>query len=515
MFNSIKYRSINIVNNKFFYSSVQNIASHSFRPTVYALSTPSGIKSAVAVVRITGKESVNIYKKLTNKIKGPKPRQALLRNLYAQPDNILLDNAIVIYFEGPKSYTGEDMLELHLHGSKSVVNTLFTTLSSFNDKKNGIDIRMAEPGEFSKRGFLNGKMDLTELEGIRDIIDSETEIERRSALKSFMGENKELFELWRSILLNSMAQMAVVIDFSEDADIENVNEILADTKGSIDFLYKDLLKFISKINKTNLLKNGIKVCLLGEPNVGKSSLINKISSNDDLAIVSDIPGTTRDSIDSILDLNGYKIILTDTAGIRSDTLDEIEVMGILKAKKKFNNSDIAMLMVDPSNSDIENPIDPVIISMVNKSIENKEDKKIYLLVNKCDLFENNETFLNNYISSILNKFDSKLEVIKLSCQDQSKFPVEDLIENLGAACKDLTSQDDSDPILVSSRVQELLKEEVVYGIVEFQNAILNDDVLVASENLNIAANGLAKITGSSIDVDEVLGTVFSSFCIGK
>lgn len=490
-----------------------NITRNTFRPTIYALSTPSTSKSAIAVVRITGKESLNIFQKLTNKNKLPTPRKALLKSLYTKPDNVLLDKAIVVFFQGPHSYTGEDMLELHLHGSKSVSNALFSTLSSINNKKAGVNIRMAEPGEFSKRGFLNGKMDLTELEGIRDIIDSETEVERRSALRSFIGENKTLFEQWRRTLLNSMAQMAAVIDFSEESDIEDVKEILSETKVHIDRLHVDLLDFISKINKTNMLKSGIKVALLGEPNVGKSSLINNISSNDDLAIVSDIPGTTRDSIDSILDLNGYKVVIADTAGIRSDTCDEIEVLGILKSKRKFANADIAILMVEPNKNN--STVDPVIVDMINKSNDLKEEKKVFLVVNKCDLFEDNEVFLDSYISNILNQFNTNLEVVKISCKKNSKFSVNRLVEALEQSFRELTGEEGSDPILVSSRVQEILKEDVLYGIIEFQNALNDNDVLVASENLNISAIGLSKITGDSIDVDEVLGTVFSSFCIGK
>ncbi|XBW37086.1 hypothetical protein QEN19_002666 [Hanseniaspora menglaensis] len=513
-FNNL-YGSVHLLSKVSIHTLTPSVLNNSFRPTVYALSTPAGIKSAISVVRITGQESLNIYKILAKTHKNPKPRQALLRNLYTHPDNILLDNAIAVYFQGPKSYTGEDMLELHLHGSKSVVNALFKTLSGLNDIKNGVQIRMAEPGEFSKRGFLNGKMDLTELEGIRDIIDSETEIERRSALKSFIGENKILFKQWRATLLRSMAQMAAIIDFSEEADIENVKEILQDTNKDINNLHKELFSFISKINKTNLLKSGIKVALIGEPNVGKSSLINKISSNDDLAIVSDIPGTTRDSIDSVLDISGYKVVFSDTAGIRSDTLDEIEIMGILKSKNKFANADIVMLMVDPTNKSINNSIDPVIVDMVNRSNQNKEGKKIYLIINKCDVFENNENYLQKYISEIESKFDDHLEIVKISCKDNKKFSVETLVERLEVSFQELTSQEGSDPILVSSRVQEILREDVMYGIVEFKNAVLEDDVLIASENLNIASNGLAKITGESIDVDEVLGTVFSSFCIGK
>lgn len=494
-----------------FWGDRRHFNTADFKPTVYALSTPYGIKSAISVVRISGSDSLNILKKLGSFSKVPESRTAVLRSIYTYPEKILLDKALVFYFKGPKSYTGEDMLELHLHGSKSIVNTLFKTLNNLSmDSKNNMRIRMAEPGEFSKRAFLNGKMDLTELEGIRDIIDSETELERRSALKSFVGENKKNFELWRAQILNAMMKMTAIIDFSEDANLEDVNKILDSAKRDIDTLYAELNLFIEKINKTRFLKNGIRIALLGEPNVGKSSLINRISSDDELAIVSDIAGTTRDSIDSILDLDGFKVIITDTAGIRSHTLDEIEMIGIMKSKKKFSSSDIALLMVDPSTN---LKLDSSIIDMVNSGFRETPEKEVFLVVNKCDLVKN-EDALNNFINDITVQFDRKMKVIKISCSDKQA-GIQPLMAELRNTFEAMTSGNGSEPVLVSTRVHEILTQEVIYGLNDFYSSYYNKDVLIASESLNLAASGLGSITGDSIDADEVLGTVFSNFCIGK
>lgn len=495
----------NFCNNKRYFNTSD------FKPTVYALSTPYGIKSAISVVRISGSESINIFKKLTGLSKIPKSRQAVLRSLYTYPDHILLDKALVFYFNGPYSYTGEDMLELHLHGSKSIVNTLFKSLNNLSiDKENNMDIRMAQPGEFSKRAFLNGKMDLTELEGIRDIIDSETELERRSALKSFVGENKRVFEVWRSSILNAMMKLTAIIDFSEDADLEDIDNIMNSAKRDIDGLSVEINSFLEKINKTRFLKNGIRIALLGEPNVGKSSLINKMSSDDELAIVSEIAGTTRDSIDSVLDLYGFKVIITDTAGIRSHTLDEIEMMGILKSKKKFLSSDIALLMVDPTTS---LALDQSIIDMINIGLKENPEKIIFLVVNKCDLITNKDE-LNSFIENIDSKFNGKMKIIQISCNDQ-KLGIQPLMAELKNTFTTLTSENGSEPVLVSTRVHEILTQEVMYGLNDFYSAYQNKDVLIASESLNIAASGLGNITGDSINADEVLGAVFSNFCIGK
>lgn len=513
MLNSLVYKRTSYLYNQLttFCSNKRHFNTSEFKPTVYALSTPYGIKSAISVVRISGSESLNILKKLTTSNKIPKSRNAVLRSLYTYPEKILLDKALVFYFNGPKSYTGEDMLELHLHGSKSIVNTLFKTLNNMSmEKENNMSIRMAEPGEFSKRAFLNGKMDLTELEGIRDIIDSETELERRSALKSFVGENKKVFEVWRAQLLNAMMKLTAIIDFSEDANLEDVDRILDSAKRDVDSLNDELNVFLEKINKTRFLKNGIRIALLGEPNVGKSSLINKMSSDDELAIVSDIAGTTRDSIDSVLDLDGFKVIITDTAGIRSHTLDEIEMMGILKSKKKFVSSDIALLMVDPSTN---LKLDQSIIEMVNKGFEETPEKEVFLVVNKCDLI-GDQNALDNFINDITSQFDKKMKVIKISCNDKYN-GIQPLMSELKTSFEHMTSENGSEPVLVSTRVHEILTQEVLYGINDFYSSYYDKDVLIASESLNLAANGLGSITGDSIDADEVLGTVFSNFCIGK
>lgn len=512
MFNS--FRNLRSNNYRLFFEFCNNkryFNTSDFKPTVYALSTPYGIKSAISVVRISGSESINIYKKLTGSSKIPKSRQAVLRSLYTYPEHILLDKALVFYFNAPYSYTGEDMLELHLHGSKSIVNTLFKSLNNLSmDKDNSMAVRMAQPGEFSKRAFLNGKMDLTELEGIRDIIDSETELERRSALKSFVGENKRVFEIWRGKILNAMMKMTAIIDFSEDADLQDVENIMNSAKKDIDALSAEINLFLEKINKTRFLKNGIRIALLGEPNVGKSSLINRMSSDDELAIVSEIAGTTRDSIDSVLDLYGFKVIITDTAGIRSHTLDEIEMMGILKSKKKFLASDIALLMVDPTT---DLALDQSIIDMINIGLRENPEKIIFLVVNKCDLITNKDQ-LNSFIEDINSKFNGKMKVIRISCNDKD-LGIQPLMTELKNTFSTLTSENGSEPILVSTRVHEILTQEVMYGLNDFYSAYQDKDVLIASESLNIAASGLGNITGDSINADEVLGAVFSNFCIGK
>lgn len=307
-----------------------------------------------------------------------------------------------------------------------------------------------------------------------------------------------------------MMKMTAIIDFSEDANLEDVNKILDSAKRDIDTLYAELNLFIEKINKTRFLKNGIRIALLGEPNVGKSSLINRISSDDELAIVSDIAGTTRDSIDSILDLDGFKVIITDTAGIRSHTLDEIEMIGIMKSKKKFSSSDIALLMVDPSTN---LKLDSSIIDMVNSGFRETPEKEVFLVVNKCDLVKN-EDALNNFINDITVQFDRKMKVIKISCSDKQA-GIQPLMAELRNTFEAMTSGNGSEPVLVSTRVHEILTQEVIYGLNDFYSSYYNKDVLIASESLNLAASGLGSITGDSIDADEVLGTVFSNFCIGK
>ncbi|SCW04523.1 LAFE_0H15412g1_1 [Lachancea fermentati] len=478
-----------------------------FLPTIYALSTSIGQRSAIAVVRVSGSHSKYIYHSLTESQAEPIARRASLRNLYEpglQTKN-LLDSSISLYFDAPKSFTGEDMLELHVHGGQAVVRSVLNAIGSLNDRKRGREIRYAQPGEFSQRAFQNGRADLTQIEGIGELIDAETETQRRSALSSFKGLNRALFAEWRARIVNNIAQLTAIIDFGEDTDITDVDQIFNNVTAEVKAVEQEVTDFIHKIDKSSILQRGIKLVLLGQPNAGKSSLLNSITKAE-TAIVSNIPGTTRDAIDVPLDINGYKVVLCDTAGLRSNSDDQIEKEGIKRAQLKSSQSDIVLVLIDPTN-------DPLITIDVEKYIkEELSDKDVIIVVNKADLMDDTST---NLVRKMLkNKFQGSYSIEVVSCLNEQG--IDNLLRKLTDRFKKLaTSEEGSDPVVVSKRVQEILENDVLFGIKEFLTFRQYDDVVMASESLNYAAEGIGKITGETVGVEEVLGVVFSRFCVGK
>lgn len=482
--------------------------STAYLPTIYALSTPPGTKSAIAVVRISGTYAKYIYHQITRSTKNPIPRKALLRSLYEPGKSNLLDKALTLFFDSPKTFTGENMLELHLHGGKAVVNSVLKAVESLNDKKSGIDIRYALPGEFSQRAFQNGKFDLTEVEGIRVLIDAETESQRRCALSSFNGENKERFLVWRQRIVENIAQLTAIIDFGDDTDIGDIETILQGVKSNMLQLQREIQQFIKKIEKSSILQSGIKVVLIGPPNAGKSSLVNSIS-NDDISIISGKPGTTRDTVEVSIDVNGYKVTICDTAGIRSHSMDDIEILGIDKARKKSKLCDLCLLIVDPQNKPIINED----LRQVITSLE-FENKEIVIILNKTDLLNDVEA-VKSISCQIEQETEGRYPIIPVSCINQAG--IEELVEKLTKIFQRLSeTTHESDPIIVSQRAREILHSDVLYGIEEFMTFTVGDaDVVMSSESLRHAADGIGKITGDSVGIEEVLGVVFSKFCVGK
>lgn len=477
----------------------------SYLPTIYALSTPAGQKSAIAIIRITGTHTTHIYKKLTGLSQLPKPRKALLRKLYNPHEkNNLLDSSIALYFKSPHSFTGEDMLELHIHGGKAISNSVIKAIESIHDRNNGINIRYAEAGEFSKRAFQNSKFDLTEIEGIRDLIDAETESQRRSVLSSFNGENKRLFHKWRKELIECSSKLTAIIDFGDDNDLNHSDVLFDQVEKSIINLQTDIVHFIKRVEQSTILQDGIKLVLVGAPNVGKSSILNNITKVD-TSIVSDIPGTTRDTVDAVIDINGYKVILCDTAGIRRGSTDKIEQIGIERAKAKLLQADICILVVDPTQQQL---FDTELINLLKGS--DLKNKHILIVVNKTDLVHDVKS-----ISVTLNEFlENNKGIIPVSCK--SGVGIDYLLHQLTKEFRSLASNGHFEAINISQRVKDILNNDILHGINEFIEVKRETgDVLMAAENLQYAIDGIGKITGEAVGIEEVLGLVFSKFCVGK
>jgi len=442
--------------------------------SIYALSSGAGI-SGIAVVRISGLETKNVIKILTNK-ELPKPRVATLRKINNINNSSLIDEGIIIWFPGPQSYTGEDMAEIHVHGSKAVIQSLLETLSKIKN------CRLAEPGEFTKIAFQNNKINLLKAESIGDLIAAETEIQRLQALKIMDGKSSDKFNLLREKLLKILAFVEAKIDFpDEDLPEDNIKEI---KKVSIEVI-KEIEKILNDQKVGEIIREGFKIAIVGPTNAGKSSLLNNLS-NREVAIVSEIAGTTRDVIETHLNIDGFPVIVSDTAGIR-DSKNEIEKKGIKLSLNKAENADLKLVVVDAKNIDFSGFLTDLL----------KENA--ILVVNKSDLIKNN-------LDPEVSKFNHVLISLKENLNiDKLILKIKDNLKN-----KFLS---DTDILITRERHRHHLIQCIDY-LKSFSKKNNSKDFDKAAEDLRLATRHLGMIVGK-VDVEEILGSIFNDFCIGK
>ncbi|SGZ53852.1 CIC11C00000000034 [Sungouiella intermedia] len=471
------------------------------RPTIYALSTKPG-RAAISVIRILGTQAQYVYNQLTNTKKSPISQRASVRKLYGSQG--MLDEALTLFFKGPNTFTGEDILELHVHGGNAIVKGVLAAIKKLHDEGSQINIRYADHGEFSQRAFLNGRFDLTEVEGIREMIDAETESQRRSALASMTGGNKRILEKWRGDIVNNVALLTTVIDFGEEHDVEETEQLFSDVEKNIDGLISEITGYLQKVKGSEILLKGIKVSLLGPPNAGKLSLLNYLANNDS-AIVSEIAGTTRDVLDIPLDIEGYKVVVGDTAGIRPlEDADTIEKEGIKRAKQRALVGDLVLAVLP-----VDEPISPEIRSHL--ALIEQAGRPFAVILNKSDLLDENSDNTVMRFSSELSI--PPLSIFLVSCVTEDG--MNKLKSGLISQFKTISLSDSSDPVTLSARAQDLLENDVLYGLHQFKIWKDAEDVVLASECLRQSVDGIGRITGQAIGVEEILGVVFSSFCIGK
>ncbi|MCT4575545.1 MAG: tRNA uridine-5-carboxymethylaminomethyl(34) synthesis GTPase MnmE [Alphaproteobacteria bacterium] len=435
---------------------------------IYAISS-GATKAGVCVIRISGPEAEKSLQVLTNKPL-PQHRMASVRYLYDNEE--LLDDALVIYFESPKSFTGENVVELHIHGGRAIIDGVLKALSKINN------FRMAEPGEFSRRAFENGKMDLTKAEAIADLIDAETKAQKKQALRQMEGELGRLYEGWRKDLKEIMAYTEAVIDFSdEEIDVDN-------TSPKIKRVLQEIDNHLNDNGRGEKLREGLSIAILGAPNAGKSQLMNAIAKRE-VAIVSDTAGTTRDVIDVHLDLNGYPAIISDTAGIR-EADNEIEHEGILRALKKAENADIKVVMFDCSKD-----VDDTSLDLI--------DEDSIVVINKCDL----EKKENSY-KAVCAKASDVIEISALKGM------------NLDVLLSKLEQETESRLFSAgSASVTRERHRKFLQNAVESLNRAIENNVLeLQAEDVRLAIREIGKITGS-VEIEELLDIIFSDFCIGK
>jgi len=348
--------------------------------TIYALASGSGI-SGVAVIRVSGDNVKRVIKLLTGK-ELPSPRVATLRKINNINTSELIDEGIIIWFPNPESYTGEDMAEIHIHGGKAVVMTVQNEISKVEN------CRLAEPGEFTKLAFQNGKINLLKAESIADLISAETEIQRLQAVKMMKGKSSEKFNELREKLLKILSFVEAKIDFpEEDLPEENLKKIKKDSSNVLN----EIKKILNDQKVGEIIREGFKIAIVGPTNAGKSSLLNNLS-NREVAIVSEIAGTTRDVVETHLNIDGYPVIISDTAGIR-ESKDEIEKKGIRLSLKKAENADLKLVVVDAKNIDLSGFLNDLL------------KKNAILVINKSDL-------LKEKLDSEISKFNHVLISLK-------------------------------------------------------------------------------------------------------
>ncbi len=442
--------------------------------TIYALSSGSGI-SGVSIIRVSGPKTKDVIKKLSLG-EFPKPRVATLKKITKINENEIIDEGIIIWFPGPESYTGEDMAEFHVHGSRAVIKAINHSISQIQG------CRLADAGEFTKIAFQNNKISLLKAESIGDLIYSETEIQRKQAIKLMEGKNSKKFEDWREKLIKILSKVEAKIDFPED---DLPKKILNDIK-------KDTQKIIYEINKNlndqkvgERIREGFKIAIVGPTNAGKSSLLNFLSRRE-VAIVSEIAGTTRDVIEVHLNIDGLPVVLSDTAGIRNSK-NEIEKRGIKLALKKADNADLNIVVIEPKNVHFTGFLKDLIS---NKSI---------LVVNKSDLG------INNMVSEL-----KKFKPIYISLKNEKN--IDKLISAIKSKLKNqFVNVED---ILITRERHRQNLEQCVSHLQSFANKNELNDFDTAAEDLRLAARHLGMIVGK-VDVEEILGSIFNDFCIGK
>ena len=442
--------------------------------TIYALSSGPGI-SGVSVIRISGPETKNVISVLTEG-NFPKPRVATFKKINKINTKDLIDEGIILWFPGPQSYTGEDLAEFHVHGSRAVVSALHSSISKIKN------CRMAEPGEFTKRAFQNGKINLLKAESIADLISSETEIQRKQAIKIMNGKSSDKFNSWREKLLKILSYVEAKIDFP-DEDLPK--EILLEIKQTSEQVSNEIKKVLNDQKVGEIIREGFKIAIVGPTNAGKSSLLNYLSKRD-VAIVSEIAGTTRDVIETHLNLDGYPVIVSDTAGIR-DSKDEIEKKGIKLALKRAEEADLRLVVVEPKNLDFTG------------FLKDLFDENSILVINKSDLLQKNLDVQIKKLEHVL------ISIIKNSNLDILINKIKNKLKNKFISTEDI--------LITRERHRQHLEQCVEY-LNNFSNKKKNDDLDKGAEDLRLATRHLGMIVGK-VDVEEILGSIFNDFCIGK
>ncbi len=441
---------------------------------IYALSSSPGV-SGIAVIRLSGIHTKKIILSLING-EMPPPRLATLKKFNKVNNSELIDEGILLWFPGPESYTGEDMAEIHVHGSIAVIRSILDQLSKFED------CRLAEPGEFTKIAFQNGKINLLKAESISDLITAETEIQRQQAIKIMSGRSSEKYNSLREKLLKILSNVEAKIDFPED---DLPEDVIKNIKIDSEKIRNEIEKILNDQKVGERIREGFKIAIIGPANAGKSSLLNYLS-NRDVAIVSEIAGTTRDVIEAHLNLDGFPVVISDTAGIR-ESHDEIEKKGIKLALNRAEDADLNIIVIEPKSVNFAGFLNDLI------------SEKSIIVINKIDL---------GYKS--INQQIEKFNPIFLSIKNETN--LDELINRIKGKLKNKFVS--SNETLITRERHRQCLEACLQNLKNFEEKNSQVDFDKAAEDLRLATRNLGMIVGK-VDVEEILGSIFSDFCIGK
>jgi tRNA modification GTPase len=432
--------------------------------TIYALSSAHG-RAGVAVVRVSGPAAQAAVKALTGKDNIPS-RAAVLLPLRG-PGGEIIDRALTLWFAAPASYTGEDVAEFQLHGGRAILEAVFAALSAVSG------VRPAEPGEFTRRAVENGRLDLTRAEAVADLIDAETEAQRRQAIRQYDGQLFALYENWRDRLTHSLAHIEACIDFSDEELPENA---LAEARGDVGNLLREIEAHLDDRHRGEIVREGLRVAVIGPPNAGKSSLVNALARRE-VAIVSPTPGTTRDIIEVRLNLGGYAVVLADTAGLREPG-GEVEAEGVKRALNMAEEAGLVLLLQDGSGA----------VNPVNMS-DNMVNKSLLEVWNKADL-----------------AWNAPHDGFRISAKTGEG--LDRLVEAIADFAKNRLAGDDAAPTRPRHR------HALLEAADSLRRAGKSEEIELIAEDVRLALRALGRITGA-VDVEDVLDVIFRDFCIGK